>query len=394
MQKNIRLNDLQIVVPWLNDVVTCATEATQTHHIFEELRVAIICIDLYRFDSISTSVCEQAIVLATAGCQVHIVCNNLTGIDSSIFISRENFVSSKYDLLIYHYYVGDPFLDKILSSSVRKLVYYQGITTPPEVYSPYSPGFVSICSDGLKQLSRLHQFDGLLSDSDYNKSQVLSATPEEKRNFPTRIFPPVISFERFINETKPLSNLPTNILTVGRIFSSKNLQGVFKFTEALRKHTGVATKLTIAGSKCEPAYVSALLADMTNDPLLEIDICLRASDEKIRELYNQADVFVSFSHHEGFCLPLVEAMATGVPVVTHAMTAITQTMGGGGLVVDPYNYEDAAKKLWEVWSRDGALSSMIATQRMVFKKKYSGSVIASQLISAVNELMVGADLPK
>ena len=42
----------------------------------------------------------------------------------------------------------------------------------------------------------------------------------------------------------------------------------------------------------------------------------RPSDRRVNELFNEATVFVQTSHHEGFCLPLLEAMAAGTPVVS------------------------------------------------------------------------------
>lgn len=386
MQDNYAFNGLEAVLPWWSDVRSCALIALQTRRPLVGLRVAIICIDLYRFDSISTSVCEQAVVLMTAGCDVEVVCNNCTGITSPLFRSRENFDPTDYDCVLYHYYVSDTLLESILGSPVRKAVFYQGITTPPETYAPYSSDFVETCREGLRHLHRLHSFDMVFSGSNYNIAQIQALATKDNRDFPLRMIPPVVSVERFWQESKPPAEVPMHILTISRIFSSKNLEGVIRFAEALVKHTGRGMRLTIAGAKCEPAYVQQLLSDTTNSPLLELDICLRASDERIREFYSQADIYACFSHHEGFCIPLVEAMAAGVPVVTHALTAIEQTMGGSGVVVDPFEYESAANQIWAIWLQAGALSSLIAEQRAVFERLYSGVTVAGQLIEGVRDL--------
>jgi glycosyltransferase involved in cell wall biosynthesis len=58
------------------------------------------------------------------------------------------------------------------------------------------------------------------------------------------------------------------------------------------------------------------------------------SDEELAAYYATADVFVCASDHEGFCVPVVEAMGLGVPVVAFASTAVPGTVGAGGLLLD------------------------------------------------------------
>jgi glycosyltransferase involved in cell wall biosynthesis len=46
------------------------------------------------------------------------------------------------------------------------------------------------------------------------------------------------------------------------------------------------------------------------------------------------DVFVCLSEHEGFCVPVLEAMELGVPVVAYAAAAVPETLGGAGVLLD------------------------------------------------------------
>ena len=50
--------------------------------------------------------------------------------------------------------------------------------------------------------------------------------------------------------------------------------------------------------------------------------------------YRRADVYLSMSVHEGFCAPLIEALAHGVPVVARAAGAVPETLGGAGVLLD------------------------------------------------------------
>jgi glycosyltransferase involved in cell wall biosynthesis len=68
-------------------------------------------------------------------------------------------------------------------------------------------------------------------------------------------------------------------------------------------------------------------------------------DEDFAAYYRWADAYISLSEHEGFCVPLVEAMATDVPVLAYAAGAVPETLGGAGVLFSPKDFEFAAEML-------------------------------------------------
>jgi glycosyltransferase involved in cell wall biosynthesis len=72
------------------------------------------------------------------------------------------------------------------------------------------------------------------------------------------------------------------------------------------------------------------------------------ADDTLVEVYRSADVFVMPSRHEGFCIPVVEAMACGVPVVAARAAALPETVGGAGLLFEPDDSSDLARQLRRV----------------------------------------------
>jgi glycosyltransferase involved in cell wall biosynthesis len=68
-------------------------------------------------------------------------------------------------------------------------------------------------------------------------------------------------------------------------------------------------------------------------------------DVDLAAFYRWADVYVSLSEHEGFCVPLVEAMAADVPVLAYAAGAVPETLGGAGVLFTPKDLELAAEML-------------------------------------------------
>src|SRR5262245_47995228 len=59
----------------------------------------------------------------------------------------------------------------------------------------------------------------------------------------------------------------------------------------------------------------------------------QAEDDELRAYYAVASVYVSLSEHEGFCVPLLEAMAAGVPVVAYDAGAVAETLDGAGVLL-------------------------------------------------------------
>ena len=72
---------------------------------------------------------------------------------------------------------------------------------------------------------------------------------------------------------------------------------------------------------------------------------------------------MSLSEHEGFCVPLVEAMATDVPVLAYASTAVPETLGGAGVAFSPKDLEYAAEMLGLLVYDDDLREDVLEGQR-------------------------------
>jgi glycosyltransferase involved in cell wall biosynthesis len=87
------------------------------------------------------------------------------------------------------------------------------------------------------------------------------------------------------------------------------------------------------------------------------------SDEELAVYYRRAAVYISLSEHEGFCAPLVEAMAADVPVLAYAAAAVPETLGGAGVQFAPKDLEYAAELAGALAFDDDLRARVIAGQR-------------------------------
>jgi L-malate glycosyltransferase len=125
-----------------------------------------------------------------------------------------------------------------------------------------------------------------------------------------------------------------DLLFVGRISPSKGQHDLVKALAAYRRIYDPRSRLHIVGGTSSPAYQEALerfVADLGLEKAVDFTGSVTAGE--LVAYYRTADVFVCCSDHEGFGVPLLEAMHYRVPVVAYGVAAIPETIGAGGLVI-------------------------------------------------------------
>jgi glycosyltransferase involved in cell wall biosynthesis len=136
------------------------------------------------------------------------------------------------------------------------------------------------------------------------------------------------------------------VLHVGSVVERKNIPAVFAAVQGLRER-GVPAWLLQVGGPFTERHVADLAQRGIRDVVVQVP---DAPERQLRAAYHASDVLLFPSHYEGFGLPLLEAMASGLPVVTSGAGALSEVAGDGALVVpsrDPERYVDAVITLAE-----------------------------------------------
>ena len=144
-------------------------------------------------------------------------------------------------------------------------------------------------------------------------------------------------------------NRPTTWLSIGRISPNKSLEHAITALAVTRLHRDPDATLRIIGKPATDAYDQALRRYVAELGLLDaVSFEGHASDATVAEAYATSDVLVVASEHEGFCVPVVEAMAAGLPVVAFDQGAIPEVLGDAGVLLttrDPYEVADTIADL-------------------------------------------------
>ena len=186
-----------------------------------------------------------------------------------------------------------------------------------------------------------------------------------------------------IKESKPSSEEPPIVLFVGRIAPNKGIHDLVASMAVLREHLP-DVRLRVVGTPTSDKY-DAALEKLANSLDLAGVVTLTGwvSDDELEREYQRASVFCTLSDHEGFGVPILEAMAYGLPIVAYDNTAVGETVGDAGLLLSSKEPAVVASALDRVLS-DTSLSGRLSRSGRQRSKLFSGERVAEALDRALS----------
>ena len=266
------------------------------------------------------------------------------------------------DLLIYHYSIYSPNLRLCRAARGRRLVIYHNIT-PPEFFRGWDEDQAQACETGRRALQTLSHCDLALGDSEFNRQKLIAAGFQPDR---TDVLPIFWSprHSEVVSQTDALCATlreaeGVNWLTVGRVVPNKKLEDVIRLFAVYRRAINPQARLYIVGSRYIRTYDAALNELIAERDLFDsVKFVGRVSDTDLEAYYQAADLYVCASQHEGFCVPLVESMQHGVPILARRATAVPETLGTAGVLFSELGY-NAVAEMAQLLVTDAALRARV-----------------------------------
>jgi glycosyltransferase involved in cell wall biosynthesis len=147
------------------------------------------------------------------------------------------------------------------------------------------------------------------------------------------------------------------LLSVATFNRHKNLDGVVRCFNQLRDALDISYQLVLAGIRSD-AY-DRVMEEIAQSPYKsDIKVLEALPIEQLPYLYQGAKLFFLLSYFEGFGLPILEAMASGTAVVCSNRTSLPEIAGNAGLIVDPDNELETARRVIELLGNPAGLKSL------------------------------------
>jgi L-malate glycosyltransferase len=260
--------------------------------------------------------------------------------------------ASEGDVTIFHFALPSPMTEAFARLKGARVLQYHNIT-PAAFFAPYDANLFRLAALGRQELATLAgRVDLALGDSDFNRQEL-----EALGFHPTAVMPIAVNTER-ITDAPPRPALERilrdgliNILFVGRIVPNKRIEDHVRLAEMYKRYIDSYYRFIFVGRYDGiPRYYAQIRALIAQYEMLPDRFWFTGPvpDADLAAFYRWSDAYVSLSEHEGFCVPLVEAMAADVPVVAYAAGAVPETLGGAGLLFEPKDLEVAAELLGSV----------------------------------------------
>jgi|HigsolmetaAR202D_1030399.scaffolds.fasta_scaffold00721_10 Glycosyltransferase len=259
----------------------------------------------------------------------------------------EHFASA--DLVIVHYSAYYPLAEAIRIINRGQVIFdYHGVT-PASIWSGIQGGEELAAGERNLRLARYADF--AIAHSSYARDELIRGSGISAERI--HLMPYVVPLDAF----KPGPRDPDLIekyglegksvlLYIGRMAANKRVIDLVRALPLIqRAHPN--TVLLLVGDTTTPPYPQLVAeAKQAAEELgVSKDVIFTGQVDKLPAYYQLCDLFVTASVHEGFCIPVIEAEASGKPVVGSDATALPETIGPGGLTFPAYNVEALAEQV-------------------------------------------------
>jgi glycosyltransferase involved in cell wall biosynthesis len=238
------------------------------------------------------------------------------------------------ELIVFHYSGWSPAAEYVLGLPRARLLLVWHNITPSEWFAGLNQQAERDTRIGRERLADfLPKSAYAVADSEYSRRELAGL------GFPeTAVVPILIDFDSHGARLSRAPARPRNdevrVLTVGRLAPNKRVED----TIALFRHYNLAvnprSRLTVLGPPIEgayPAWVRELPRRLGIGS--SVEFTGHVSDDDVARHYAWSDAYVTMSEHEGFCVPPLEAMAVGMPVLAFDSTAVPFTVGDAAVLM-------------------------------------------------------------
>jgi glycosyltransferase involved in cell wall biosynthesis len=350
--------------------------------------------NLAQNDAIGNDVLAEYMLLTDKGFKVQIFAEYYDNKLSAMICGFKD--ARKADAIIYHHSVNWRKGQKLLakhSGAIRILRYHN--ITPGEFFENYSCKMARISYKGRKQTSEIIPlFSRCWPASKYNMDELVQAGADPQK---CKVMPPLHYIEELgrlkadegLKDRLKSGKKPV-VLFVGRQVPNKGMHHFARVAEEYVKAYGRNALFVWTGGKDARlhGYHAEIEGFISKNHLNDVVLLPgKVSAQELRAWYDGSSAFLCMSEHEGFCVPVIEAQALGVPVVALDRAAVGETVGENGLVFAEPEYERFAATLHEILNNVSYADYLIAQGKMNFENRFSKNILEEEFEKEIEYIM-------
>ena len=284
------------------------------------------------------------------------------------------------DLIVISYSAFAPQLHHVLGLPQRKLLVYHNIT-PARFLWNHHPAVAVACALGRSQLPRYVQaVDVVAAVSEYNAHELKQAGAAQ-----VRVVPNLLDPARLESRGRPPARADGPlVLVVGRLVPNKRHDLVLAAFAAYQRACAPEARLLCVGEALSPGYRDVVEGLVRESGAEGVTLAGGVSQAELNSAYAEADVLLSLSDHEGFCVPLLEAFHFGLPVVARPVGGMPEVGGDAVLWCEEPLDVAVVSELIDLGVRDGELRAELARRGRARLEEYSYERTAAKVRDAVD----------
>ena len=278
-------------------------------------------------------------------------------------------VSSPETVCVFHFSIGSAAGRLIYHAPDRLVSIYHNIT-PAHFFLGFHPHLAGLCYHGRRELEAFAPRTELgLGDSEYNRLELVAAGFER-----TGVLPIVLDFSTYAQRASPVMQRlygdgRTNLLFVGRIIPNKRIDDLIRTFAVYKRYLDPRSRLLLVGDyRGHERYYDRLQEMVQTLRLDDVVFTGHVDDDEIAAAYRVSHLFLCLSEHEGFCVPLQEAMHFGLPVLAYDAGAVRETLHGGGVLLKEKRPEHVAELVYQILHDAGLRQRILATQERAIRE--------------------------
>ena len=314
-------------------------------------------------DAVTGDMLAMQRALTQAGFQSRIFAEHVTPALQDRIERLDGYNGDPDSLLIVHHSFGINCLERVLQLPDRKILKYHNITPPHLLSNPHLKAYAEL---GREQLAAYRQaVEIALGDSDYNRRELVEMGFRYTETLPIFYTPSTLIGESPDKSVTRGLRSSFNVLFVGRLCPNKSQLELVRIFHRYLEEGEPSARLFLVGSAdgCEE-YLAEIRDEIARLRLTEAVVLPgKVSNAELAAYYRGCDVLACVSEHEGFCVPLLEAMSFELPVVAYAAAAVPETLGGAGILLDSRNPELWSQVFHELRTNQQFKTEVIAGQR-------------------------------